>query len=558
MCGISGSGPSSSGEFLGKLHHRGPDQSCEVSSPEFRVNFYRLAVTGGPAGEAPIASQNGNWLVFLNGEIYNFRSLQSSSGLRFHESDTQTIADGLEKFGLRFLHDLRGMYALVIWNRSLNRVYFVRDPLGEKPLYYARVSGGFVFASEFRSVLRALDGTVETSRRAVLDYLRFGYIEEPITLDRRIMSFPRGHVIELSLDDFTANSLFSIKGYSADETALPLADLLHVVAREIGKCDVPATIAVSGGIDSVGLAKLLSDSPTRRDLLAFTVEAGIGDRDSETERARNAAENLGMEHEVLEEHSASFPERILDLCERYDQPHSDLAGLHYSNLFRATAGAGRKVMFMGHGPDELFFGYSSEIKILKDRGFLNSLGKPRKFEYWDTESKLKDVAGFIHDAGWSKRDFGSKDRYLRARDAYRRLRAHLVHSYLSHNALAQSDRLSMSFGVEARTPFADSRLYGWSQANNVANTELAMGKEIFMKSLKLGGLEYIKAQPKQGFRSKVAHMIRDHDLLEFAGSGVEFVNDALGKEALPEAPELRLEALYRMTIMGGTLASYKR
>lgn len=109
--------------------HRGPNQTYRAMHSGWTLIFHRLAITGGKEGNAPVTSESGRWLVVLNGEIVNFRSLQTSYALRPSSSDTQAIADGIQKVGLRFLNSLRGMYAGLVIDQKRGQVFAFRDPL---------------------------------------------------------------------------------------------------------------------------------------------------------------------------------------------------------------------------------------------------------------------------------------------------------------------------------------------------------------------------------------------------------------------------------------------
>src|SRR3954462_14207579 len=172
MCGIVGiaaCGKAVQPEILRQatesLAHRGPDDSdCVILRPqtcppvEVGLGNRRLAILDlSPLGHQPMHdTETGNWIVY-NGEIYNFREIRQeleASGTRFvSHSDTEVVLKSYARWGLSSISKFRGMFAFAIWDSNSHQLLLARDPMGIKPLYYARAGSFFIFASEARSFL---------------------------------------------------------------------------------------------------------------------------------------------------------------------------------------------------------------------------------------------------------------------------------------------------------------------------------------------------------------------------------------------------------------------
>jgi hypothetical protein len=92
----------------------------------------------------------------------------------------------------RMLDDLRGMFALILWDEARRRMFLARDPYGIKPLYYADDGGTLRAASQ----VRALAASGRVDRRfdpagAAGFFLR-GTVPEPFTMYRAIRALPAG------------------------------------------------------------------------------------------------------------------------------------------------------------------------------------------------------------------------------------------------------------------------------------------------------------------------------------------------------------------------------
>ena len=140
------------------IRHRGPDGEGVYISPDRRLGLghRRLAIVDIAGGAQPMFGDDGTCLVF-NGEIYNYPALRRSlteSGVDFKtNSDTEVILHLYKRYGDACVEHLTGMFAFAIWDPRMERVFFARDPIGEKPFYWADVDGAFVFASEIKALL---------------------------------------------------------------------------------------------------------------------------------------------------------------------------------------------------------------------------------------------------------------------------------------------------------------------------------------------------------------------------------------------------------------------
>jgi asparagine synthase (glutamine-hydrolysing) len=387
ICGAIGIGQPELAEeitrrMMGALLHRGPDDEGLLAAPWAALGMRRLSIIDLPGGHQPVFNEAGNVAVVFNGEIYNFRQLRKTLEGRGHafrtHSDTEVIVHAYEEWGSECLRELRGMFALGIWDARSSgtagdaarhaRVFLARDRLGIKPLYYAAAGGGFLFSSEVRSLLAS--GWVEprVSPDSLEAYLLFGSLAEPSTLIEGVFSVPPGHHLEFSADappatpapkpywDFTeaVSRRNGAKLKTIGDAAKQLRPLLEETVRDHLIADVPLGVFLSSGIDSTALVAL--GSRLQPNLHTFTV-IFPEQRFSEAELSRRTAKHFKTNHQEI----LLAPDQVLaqldDAVKSLDQPTMD--GLNTYFVSRAARQAGLKVALSGLGSDEIFGGYST-------------------------------------------------------------------------------------------------------------------------------------------------------------------------------------------------------
>jgi asparagine synthase (glutamine-hydrolysing) len=388
------------------------------------------------------------------------------------------------------------------------------------------------------------------------DYFRFGYVQEPDSFDREIVSVKRGVVLELS-DDSNLREVLYLVGYNNTETELSLCDLLEEINREVTYSTVPTGLALSAGVDSTSLLYAMSKH-REAEFVPIIVNISSNELSQEALEAIESCKQLGIKPLLIHDSvSSSFVSRLISLSTANDQPHADPSGLSYLSIFQAAKSAGLKVVLLGHGPDELFWGYpwfndrlmKSENRSLKRRA--------KSPAYWETPGK---TARLLWSLGYEEEstvgDFAS-DRYLQSGDIWERCRAEMVHGYLSPNGLRQSDRLAMASGIEPRTPYADARLYGWAQRNSVRSNE-SFDKREFRDSVDLGPLTSSRNRKKEGFASPMGTWFLNPEVNEFSRTNlIEVCSLNLDWRFTPRFHLLSPSEKYRITMLGSWLRELK-
>ena len=201
MCGIAG--------FVGKpdkliiekmtrlMVHRGPDDEGYFVNGHVTLGMRRLKIIDLEGGKQPMKSDSA--IVIFNGEIYNFKPLRSELeklGVRFKtNSDTEVILRGYEKWGVEIFDRLDGMFGIAIWDDKEKKLVLARDRFGEKPLYYGKFGGTFIFGSELKSVVAHPLVKKEMNFEAFSKYLTFDYVPAPLSIFKGIYKFTSFNII---------------------------------------------------------------------------------------------------------------------------------------------------------------------------------------------------------------------------------------------------------------------------------------------------------------------------------------------------------------------------
>jgi asparagine synthase (glutamine-hydrolysing) len=351
MCGIAGvfGGGADIHRMTSSLAHRGPDDEGFF---EDTLGFRRLSIIDLAGGAQPMKGC-GDLRIVFNGEIYNFRELRS--GLRNHafrtQSDTEVILHLYEEKGPACVRELDGMFAFAIWDPVKRTLFAARDRLGKKPFVYRHDGERFQFASE----LAALEGPKTIDRRALEQYLAFGYIPAPLTIYEGVRKLPPGHTLffdgkSVSTGAYWRPALEPVDG-PEDELADRLKQALAAAVKKRLVADVPVGAFLSGGIDSSIVAGLMSGfQPTRTFSISFREE-----QFNEIGYAREAARRFKTDHREFEVTADAVAVLPL-LVERFGEPFGDASAVPTYYVSRETS-RHVKVALSGDGGDELFLGY---------------------------------------------------------------------------------------------------------------------------------------------------------------------------------------------------------
>ncbi len=471
------------------LIHRGIDDKSLVIKKNLFLAYNRLAINDLNISNQPLKYKN--LYLSFNGEIYNYIELNKKFNLNVN-SEIEVIAKLFDKFGVKFVNYLTGMFAISIIDINKNRVYLFRDRFGKKPLFFAKTRESFIFSSEMKAITIHLK-KLYLNNDALLSYLSFLSAISPHSFYKEIKKIPPASYLIFENSQYKIESYYNpleIKPtiFSRDIALNKIEDKLinSIDKRLMSEVEVGALL--SGGVDS-SLISSIVQKHFYGDKKLKTFSIGYDGYNSYDERdyAREVSKHIGSEHYELSLGKKDFLENIDRVLYHLDEPINDPASVPLYILTKNISNLGVKVLLSGEGSDELFFGYRQYFEYL-DIEKASDL----KFRSW-LKSYFKKNFSTNKEWEWYKRIFEGSILFRSFAEKFTDLQKNMLlkmnvkdnnsleyiqqyinefeksnitdkptwYSYIDLKVLvgevylSKVDRISMANTIEVRTPFLD-------------------------------------------------------------------------------------------------------
>lgn len=535
---------------LDHMVYRGPDNKGIWSENGICMGHRRLSIIDlSSDGNQPFQSSCERYVIVFNGEIYNYQELKSELRKLGHhfrtETDTEVLIAAYIQYGIEFCKVLRGMFALVMYDRKENKVIFARDRLGKKPLFVYENDDLIAFSSEIKFFHAFKNIPLQINEESLLNFLSLQYIPGPATIYKNIKQICPAQIYQYNRNKNTSEvfnywSMFDNVGERGDLPSIEEID--HLLERSVKYrlvANVDIGLLLSGGIDSSLLACYMQEQAGKK-VKAFNVSFADKSID-ESVFAQKVASSLDLDLITLTLEDITT-DNFSDSIYHADQPLGDSAIIP-TYLIAKSIGKHVKVVLSGEGADELFHGYDhyryekyfyqlgklpfESVQILMN--IISGLGI-HKFD--KIKNKLNSINSFKKDTGVSRwtsilspelsryylkninqntenyeiqfhnflQQFGKKSGKLEAS-----LMLDLL-TWLPDDLLIKTDRMMMACSVEARTPFLDHTLVEEVlKSSSYFNQPLFQSKnylrQLLKKKLPSSISELISNRPKQSFET---------------------------------------------------------
>ena len=124
------------------LNHRGPDEKSSYIDDNVHIDFFRLSIIDHKGGSQPKISEDEKYILFFNGEIYNFKDikkdLENENIVINTESEAEVLLQAFIKWGVSAIKKLNGMFSICFIDKNNQNIKLIRDQFGIKPIYYLK------------------------------------------------------------------------------------------------------------------------------------------------------------------------------------------------------------------------------------------------------------------------------------------------------------------------------------------------------------------------------------------------------------------------------------
>ncbi len=503
-----------------ELYHRGPDGFGIKQQKDVTFCHCRLAIVD-PSNKAlqPMES-NGNMIIF-NGEIYNYKELKEEylKDIEFISlSDTEVLLKLIEKYGLKILNKLNGMFAFAYYNKETESIFLVNDRYGIKQLFYYIQDNKIAFSSEDSVLMKVLNIPFKFNQ----SYIETLYIKDIDDFERKLInenihSVKAGEYIEITKDNQIKKNKyyyfndFDIKSLNIDyrnkkNVINYFEELLTDSIKLRCNTNLPIAMTLSGGTDSTLIYTLIKEK-LGNNITAFTYS-----NQNEKKDEYNLVEKLVKKYNdkviKLEYDNEKFKEDYENALIALNAPCC-ISDAGYYSVYKRIKEKNFKVLLEGHGADEILGGYPTyfipaikqailENKLLLALNILNihKLNRTVNITPKEIQSILKCL--------------------LRIEKTNPKIYSQCIHylttKYPLPKYLRYFDRLTMANSIESRNPFLDYRIVEFARALPLEYKVNRIGnKAILREILKKYKIDFIHENKiKRGFTTSEEIAIKNN------------------------------------------------
>jgi asparagine synthase (glutamine-hydrolysing) len=228
------------------------------------------AQTGAPEDESATSPEGvlvgERYVVVIDGWLENFDELVATLGRTDGArvpTDVDLVHMAYLRWGSAMANYLYGEYAIAVWDRAEQTLTAIRDKVGMRPLFRARVGAGCAI-SNFPGALALLPG--------VGDAINEGYAAEFLcadtntadeTLLQNVARVPGGHLLAWHNGASAQVSRYWYPPTAIDrrpprELIAAFRDQLNLVVKAASRTRLPLGCQISGGVDSSSVAVTLA------------------------------------------------------------------------------------------------------------------------------------------------------------------------------------------------------------------------------------------------------------------------------------------------------------
>ena len=458
------------------LKYRGPDQKGYFIDKNILLGHRRLSIIDLKNGRQPYTYKN--YTIVYNGEIYNAKEIKRKLEKKYQfktTCDTEVLLIGYIEYKEKILDMIEGIYAFAIYHD--NKIFLARDRVGVKPLFYTTIKDNFLFASEIKALLKNKLVKPIINKNSLQELLSLSPSRIPGSgIFKNISELRPGHYMIYENKKIKIKRYWNIKEEKNKDTykeaTKKVEELLTKSIKRQMISDVDIACLLSGGLDSSIITAIVSQNKLKK-LDTYSIDY------EDNEKYFNKTKyTVSRDNEFIEQmknkfktnhHYKIITQKSLAKYLKESVIARDLPGMADidSSLlwFSKQISKNHKVILSGECADEIFGGYPwfyiEEIKNREYFPWLDSIESREKLLKHEIKEKLKlkefmenEYKKILKEVPITKN---------KKEQEYKNL-FYLNMTYFMPTLLERKDRMTMRGKIEARVPFADTKLieYLWN------------------------------------------------------------------------------------------------
>ena len=490
MCGIAGEVSFDNSVIKNKdsflkmqkvLAPRGPDQNGIYIKDNVALIHSRLCVIDIENGIQPMTTKYGDneYTLVYNGELYNTNEVRNKlikHGHRFlSHSDTEVILKSYVQWKDECVNEFNGIFAFAIWDDNEQRLFFARDRIGVKPLFYTIKNNSFIFGSEIKALLEHEYVESVIDENSIAEIMFIGPGRTPgCGVFKDINEIKPACCGHYSKSGIKIRKYWTLKDKEhTDNFEQTVEKVRYLVKDSITRqlvSDVPVGTFLSGGLDSSIISSIANSyfKEKNQQLKTFSVTYENNDKyfktskfqpNSDTEYIKKMVKYLGCEHHLITLNNEDLANALYNAVDARDLPGmSDVDSSLL--LFCKEIKKHCTVALSGECADEIFGGYpwyrDKEIRAIN--GFPWAQSTQYRKSFLRDDIKIPDAENYVYSRYKNTLINTSKINGLSPVESRMKEMMKLNLDWFMQTLLDRKDRMSMYNALEVRVPFCDYRI----------------------------------------------------------------------------------------------------
>jgi len=349
---------------------------------------------------------SGDLVIIADSRLDNREMLLTLMGLDVlkwsFRSDADVILEAYRKWENHCPKYLEGEFVFAIWNSVDQSLFIASDPVGFRPVYYYNGLDRFVFCSEIKGVVAAMEKTPVFDEKHLVDY-HFSNLDPATTYVKEVSALCGAKTLCLDRGEFRITRYWMLEATGKyrfttdDEWFTCMRDLLFkAVEKRMSSVGVTG-VTLSGGLDSGTVTGILAQllAKKNRPLYAFSSVLPEDHRGVERDERKFIGLMNKMYPNIIQTNVEALGVRPLsDVGKSFELDEGIPNGFFYMDhaLLEAASMKGVDTLFSGFGGDMLASWRGTPIFfLLGRRAFRDCLRLVKQTAVYDETNWLQTV-----------------------------------------------------------------------------------------------------------------------------------------------------------------------